>query len=181
MEAAMEAAMAEEVYVYLPDDEPETQLYNGVVFHLEANASTLIVAPPEWPAIVGVVDDEGRPGNISMAEAIARHIVEKLEMWGACRVRGAVKDCKPVRAAGESKEDFGAREALDQAVISRAEFRYLKSTHTWCTERIMDSEKAAKPLREAGLPLAPPSQDALSARKWEKSYQSKLKGAGLIA
>lgn len=173
--------MAEGVYVYLPDDEPETQLYNGVKFHLKANASTLIVAPSGWPAVVGVLDDDGRFRNISMASAIARHIVEKLGMWGACRVRGAVQDCKPVRAASESKEAFERREPLDQAVVSRAELRYLESTHKWCTERIMEYEKVAKPLREAGLPLVPPSQEVLSARKWEKDYLRKLKDAGLIA
>jgi hypothetical protein len=155
----------EEVYVYLPDDEPETQDYNGVPFRLEANASTRIVSP--WLSVP--------------AWAIAAHLVEKLGMWGACRVLGPVKDCKPIRGPHESKADFERRESSDQIVVSAAERLYLENTHKWCVTHILEYEKEAKPLREAGLSPPPRSPDVVSALKWEKGYQDKLKDAGLIA
>ena len=155
----------EEVYVYLPDDEPDTQDYNGVPFHLEANASTRIVSL--WPDVPAWV--------------IAAHLVEKLGMWGACRVLGAVKDCRPVRGPDESKEAFAGRESADQFVVAAAERRYLENTHKWCVAHILEYEKAAKPLREAGLSAPPRSQDVVTALKWEKSYLGKLKDAGLAA
>ena len=155
----------EEVYVYLPDDEPDTQDYNGVPFRLEANASTRIISP--WPSIPAWV--------------IAAHLVEKLGMWGACRVLGAVKDCKPVRGPNESKDAFARREPADRTVVAAAELRYLESTHKWCVTHILEYEKVAKPLREAGLPALPRSHDVVTALKWEKGYQGKLKEAGLIA
>jgi len=157
-----------EVYVYLPDDEPDTQDYNGAPFHLEANASTRIRSP--WQGVT--------------PEEIAAHLVEKLGMWGACIVRGAVKDCVPVpgdRERGKDDPAFKARYAADLAVVKLAEAHYLESTYAWCAERIMEYEKAAKPLRDAGLPIPPETPNVVTARKWEKRYHGKLKDANLIA
>jgi len=140
------------VYVYLPDDEPDTAMFNGQAFPLVPNAATEIVSP--WKEFT--------------ARDIALHIVDKLGRWGVCLVNGPVKDSK-----ASLKED--------QATVDAAELTYLRNTKEWAEGFIASHTTANRVRTENGLDNHPESDETKKARLWLKEYRSKLIAAGLIS
>lgn len=140
------------VYVYLPDDEPETGMFNGQEFPLVPNATTEIVSP--WKEFT--------------ARDIALHIVEKLGRWGVCLVNGPAKDSK-------------ASNREDQATVDAAELTYLRSTKEWAEGFISSYTAANKIRQESGLDAHPEDDATKRARGWLKAYRPKLIAAGFIS
>jgi hypothetical protein len=140
------------VHVYLPDDEPDSTMFNAHVFNLEPNAATEIVSP--WKEYA--------------AKDIAQHIVDKLGKFGACLVHGPVKDGK-----ASLKED--------QAAVDAAELQYLKGTKEWAELRVVEADATNKGRTDSGLDPHPDNPETEKARTWLKKYRHKLLEAGLIA
>jgi hypothetical protein len=161
-------------YVYLPDDEPETQLVNGHLFKLRPNGTTEI-RPYEpgvdWEALE--VDSNGNPTGTAMTlwpdvspDVVADHIVSKLSKWGVCRTSGPVVDGVCVVEA-------------DKTAVQAAERAYLIGTAEWCESVILSHERANAERKTYLLP-APETTEVLKARVWLNKNAAALKAARVI-
>lgn len=136
-------------WVYLADDEGDEAQFNCHVFKIDSG-STEIVSP--WKE--------------HKAETIAAHIAEKLHKWGVCVVHGPVDNGK---ASLES----------DQQAVDAAKLRYLRNTHEWARNLILDSYLKNRHLTDAGLSVVE-SEETRQARAWLKSREKDLRTAGLV-
>lgn len=143
----------ESAFLYLPDDEPESHLFNGHRFHLEPNQTTEFIPYQgskaacdliDQPEIDGTLNPSYRPGvqvsrwpNIRPAE-IAAHLAERLAPWGVVQTKGPVK--------GDRIEH-----ADDEVAVEKAEAQYLKGTNEWAENVILQNTRANKSRVEAGL------------------------------
>ncbi len=143
------AAVKQGVYVFLADDEPDVAFFNGEQFVLQSGTTEITSRWKEIPALT-----------------IAKHIVDKLGVWGVCITRGPV-------------EKGRAALAEDQPAVDAAQARYLRQTHTWANEAIRASFEINKPYVEAGL-TPKWSDEALTARTWLSKHEKDLRAAGLL-
>lgn len=167
-------------FVYLPDDEPDAQMFNGHAFVLRANGTTEFrvfdpslseaeVADLEW---LGDPKDR-KPSGVVMVRwpdvapsAVAEHVASKLAKWGARQVSAPVVGAVATVAA-------------DQPAVDEAERQYLIGTKEWAESVILAESQRNEPRAKAGLSVAESSECA-RARAWLKSKEGALKTAGLL-
>ena len=142
--------MADVAFVYLPDDEPDSQYVNGVKYDLVPNGTTEI---------------RGQ-GGLS-ASAVAEHIAAKLRQWGVVRVSGPVVD-------GQAKTQE------DQELVAAAEATYLRATKEWAEAIVMARVAVNKPRTDAGLHPIPRTEDETKAERWLEAKAGAMKADGLV-
>lgn len=167
-------------FVYLPDDEPDAQMFNGHTFALRPNGTTEFrpfdpslseadLVSREWdgdpkdrkPSGVAYVRWKG----VSPA-VVADHVAGKLAKWGACRTEGPVSDGVPALP-------------IDSDSVAEAERRYLAGTKEWADAVVMADMEKNKARRSAGL-LVAESAEVAKAWGWLKSKEGALRAAGLL-
>lgn len=165
-------------YVYLPDDEPDSQQYNGHAFVLKPNATTEIVPHDavlakdeawlrefEGPASAPTGKVMVRWSGVEPA-TVADHIVTHQKRWGVVRTHGPVEGGVP--------SDPG-----DTDTVAAAERQYLIGTKEWAEQMVMDDYRRNDPRVAAGLP-AIESDDAKKAKAWLVDKGEALRAAGLL-
>jgi hypothetical protein len=132
-------------YVYLPDDETDSQMVDGLDYVLLPNAATPI---------------KSRSPKLSDV-AVAKHIEAKLGLWGVRVVSGPVTNGV-------------AQNPADQAVVDEAERVYLEATKKWAEGLLLDRAKRNGPRVAIGLPVDKPSKEEETAEAWLSAKADKL-------
>lgn len=155
-------------FVYLPDDEPDSQEFSGHRFYLKARHCTEFreYDPLKTEADLKSAEfnEDGSPSGITylrwpgVAPAdVARFVAEKHAPWGTVVVDGPD----------------------DEIGIVKANRQYLIGTLEWARTQIVESANKNKPLSDAGLQFVD-SAEAKKAKAWITANSQALSASNLI-